>query len=324
MDKQTTREHAADLASWGVPGFASGGIVPSGKGGGGGGILGFLNGIIQGLLGSGGVTAAQLTHAFAATLAKGAGGAGGILAKILSAEPKKLVTDMVNWILSQTSGGGGSGGGGGAGGPMPTGSGATVEALMKSMAASLGWVGALWQDLYNVEMAEAGFNIHAVNPSSGAYGLAQGITGPSWYYQWPGGNPATAAGQIIGMLDYIRSRYGSPAGAWAHEQNYRWYDDGGRLRPGVTRVVNATGRDEWVLNPAAVDLLGGPAAVADLNMAARAHHAAGPAATLLPATAIGGQPGRLGSATVNVWPQPFQSEEEIGAIAARKLGMMLS
>ena len=62
---------------------------------------------------------------------------------------------------------------------------------MRSMAASLGWVGNQWTSLFNVEMREAGFNMFARNPSSGAYGLAQFINGPSEYYQY-GGNPNTA------------------------------------------------------------------------------------------------------------------------------------
>jgi hypothetical protein len=127
----------------------------------------------------------------------------------------------------------------------PTGSGGSVEALMRAMAASIGWTGGLWTDLFNVEMREAGFNLAARNPSSGAYGLAQFINGPSEYYQY-GGNPNTAAGQITGMLNYIRQRYGTPAGAWAHELNFGWYDQGGWLMPGMTMAVNRTGRPERV------------------------------------------------------------------------------
>jgi hypothetical protein len=101
-----------------------------------------------------------------------------------------------------------------------------VQALVRSMAAARGWTGALWNDLNAVEMREAGWNLNARNPTSGAYGIAQGISGPSWYYQWPGGNPGTAVGQGTGFLDYIAQRYGSPAGAWAHEQAYNWYGNG--------------------------------------------------------------------------------------------------
>lgn len=125
----------------------------------------------------------------------------------------------------------------------PTGSGGSVEALMKSMAASIGWTGAMWNALYNVEMREAGFRLDARNSSSGAYGLAQFINGPSEYYQY-GGNPDTAAGQITGMLNYIRQRYGNPMAAWAHEMNFGWYDKGGKLPPGLSLALNTTGHDE--------------------------------------------------------------------------------
>jgi hypothetical protein len=98
-------------------------------------------------------------------------------------------------------------------------------AALKSAAAKAGWTGSLWNDLYNVEMAEAGFNIHAQNPGSGAYGMAQFINGASEYAQY-GGNSYTAAGQAVGMVNYIKQRYGNPAAAWAHEQADHWYGDG--------------------------------------------------------------------------------------------------
>jgi len=111
-------------------------------------------------------------------------------------------------------GGGATGGGGGA-----------IETLMKSMAAARGWTGAQWTALNNVEMREAGYNLTAQNPSSGAYGLAQFINGPSEYAQY-GGNANTAAGQITAMLNYVSQRYGTPSAAWAHEQAYGWYGSG--------------------------------------------------------------------------------------------------
>ena len=125
-----------------------------------------------------------------------------------------------------------------------TGSGATTEALMKSMAASVGWTGAQWTALYNVEMDEAGFNLGAVNPTSGAYGMAQFINGPSEYAQY-GGNATTAAGQAVAMINYIKSRYGTPAAARQHEQHFGWYDPGGMLM-GVGRRwrMNNTGQPE--------------------------------------------------------------------------------
>ena len=96
------------------------------------------------------------------------------------------------------------------------------EAILKQVAAQHGWTGSEWTALYNVEMAEAGFDITATNHSSGAYGMAQGISGPSWYAQY-GGDSSSALGQSVGMCNYIAQRYGTPCAAWAHEQQYHWY-----------------------------------------------------------------------------------------------------
>jgi hypothetical protein len=121
----------------------------------------------------------------------------------------------------------------------PTGSGATIQALMQSMAASVGWTGAEWTALNNVEMREAGYNLTATNPSSGAYGLAQFINGAGEYAQY-GGNSTTAQGQITAMLSYIRSRYGDPVAAWAHEEEFGWYGNGGVIsEPVLGRGLNS-------------------------------------------------------------------------------------
>jgi hypothetical protein len=69
---------------------------------------------------------------------------------------------------------------------------------------------------------ESGWNPYATNPGSGAYGIPQALpgskmasAGPDWRT-----NPAT---QIRWGLSYIDSSYGSPCGAWAHEQADGWY-----------------------------------------------------------------------------------------------------
>jgi hypothetical protein len=128
----------------------------------------------------------------------------------------------------------------------PTGAGASVQALMQSMAAAVGWTGAEWTALNNVEMREAGYNLTAQNPTSDAYGLAQFILGPSEYAQY-GGNSTTASGQITAMLNYIRDTYGDPIAAWQHELNYGYYDGGGYLRPGYTLAYNGSGQPEQVI-----------------------------------------------------------------------------
>jgi hypothetical protein len=103
---------------------------------------------------------------------------------------------------------------------------ASSMAALQSAAAKAGWTGAQWTALFNVEMREAGFSTTAQNPSSGAYGMAQFINGPSEYALY-GGNSTTAAGQAVAMVNYIKSRYGTPSAAWAHEQAFGWYNQGG-------------------------------------------------------------------------------------------------
>jgi hypothetical protein len=88
----------------------------------------------------------------------------------------------------------------------------------------------------------------ARNPSSGAYGLAQFINGPSEYFQY-GGNPNTAVGQLTAMMNYIRQRYGDPNAAWAHEIAHNWYSKGGLVGyatgGAVTSKPDTTVKD-WV------------------------------------------------------------------------------
>jgi murein DD-endopeptidase MepM/ murein hydrolase activator NlpD len=69
---------------------------------------------------------------------------------------------------------------------------------------------------------ESGWNYRANNPSSSAYGIPQALPGSkmaSAGADWRT-NPAT---QIRWGLGYIRARYGTPCGAWAHSQSSGWY-----------------------------------------------------------------------------------------------------
>jgi hypothetical protein len=69
---------------------------------------------------------------------------------------------------------------------------------------------------------ESGWNVHAENPSSGAYGIPQAMpgskmasAGPDWH--------SNARTQIRWGLRYIRARYNSPRRAWRHEERDGWY-----------------------------------------------------------------------------------------------------
>jgi hypothetical protein len=69
---------------------------------------------------------------------------------------------------------------------------------------------------------ESGWNIHADNPSSSAYGIPQALpgskmssAGPDW--------ANNAETQIRWGLGYIRDRYGSACGAWGFKSGHGWY-----------------------------------------------------------------------------------------------------
>jgi hypothetical protein len=140
-----------------------------------------------------------------------------------------------NFTVSASFGGFGGGG-------LGAGPGGSVEAVARAL---FPWPSFMWAAFNAVEMREAGYSLTAQNPTSGAYGVAQFINGPSEYYSY-GGNPFTAAGQFTAMFNYIRQRYGNPLGAWAHELNFGWYDQGGYLPPGLSMAYNGTGRPEPV------------------------------------------------------------------------------
>ena len=143
---------------------------------------------------------------------------------LLSALGRAYGTTLSALDLGDNSGYGippGGFGGGGTGGAL---AGSALQELAYSMLQQRGW-GVQWPAFNSLEVREAGWNMTATNPSSGAYGLAQFINGPSEYAQY-GGNSTTAAGQLTAMLNYISQRYGDPNGAWAHEIADNWYAAG--------------------------------------------------------------------------------------------------
>ncbi|MFB9678224.1 aggregation-promoting factor C-terminal-like domain-containing protein [Streptosporangium vulgare] len=95
------------------------------------------------------------------------------------------------------------------------------RALGKQMLESRGWAGE-WGCLEKLWMKESGWNERAMNTSSGAYGIPQSLPGhkmASAGSDWQ----TNAATQIEWGLGYIKGRYGSPCGAWAHSQAKGWY-----------------------------------------------------------------------------------------------------
>jgi hypothetical protein len=68
-----------------------------------------------------------------------------------------------------------------------------------------------------------------MNPSSGAYGIAQALPFTKMPKAgWPpsAGGSADPATQILWQISYILGRYTDPLGAWAHELAFNWYGSG--------------------------------------------------------------------------------------------------
>ncbi|MDN3351178.1 lytic transglycosylase domain-containing protein [Actinomadura sp. DC4] len=91
----------------------------------------------------------------------------------------------------------------------------------KKMSALKGW-GGCWSSLLTMWNHESGWNEHAENPGSGAYGIPQAL---------PGSKMASAGAdwrnnamtQIAWGLAYVGSRYGDPCKAWGFWQAHNWY-----------------------------------------------------------------------------------------------------
>ncbi|MEU3829608.1 transglycosylase SLT domain-containing protein [Streptomyces sp. SID486] len=94
---------------------------------------------------------------------------------------------------------------------------AQIQAMARQMVA-----GDQFQCFSNIVDHESSWNYHAVNASSGAYGLFQAL--PAGKYASAGAdwqtNPAT---QIKWGLNYMNERYGSPCQAWSFWSANHWY-----------------------------------------------------------------------------------------------------
>jgi hypothetical protein len=103
--------------------------------------------------------------------------------------------------------------------PVPSGS---PQQIAMGMLGSYGWSSSQFSCLDPLWNRESGWNVYAANPSSHAYGIPQAL--PGWKMASAGPDWQTdAATQIRWGLGYIRGTYGSPCGAWAHEQADGWY-----------------------------------------------------------------------------------------------------
>jgi hypothetical protein len=135
-------------------------------------------------------------------------------------------------------------------------------------AAKYGWGGNEWAALKELVQNESSWNPNAQNPSSSAYGLFQFLN--STWATVGGRKTSDPRLQAEYGLAYLAQRYGSPSAAlrfWK-SQDPHWYegggvwdgptaggdgaaapvlfDTGGMLPPGLTTVLNMTGRPEPV------------------------------------------------------------------------------
>ncbi|MFO7689135.1 MAG: transglycosylase SLT domain-containing protein [Cryobacterium sp.] len=98
----------------------------------------------------------------------------------------------------------------------------SAKAAAYGAIAARGWGEDQYSCLVSLWQKESGWNVAALNKSSGAYGIPQSLPGnkmASAGADWQT-NPAT---QIEWGLRYITDRYGSPCGAWAKSQASGWY-----------------------------------------------------------------------------------------------------
>lgn len=135
------------------------------------------------------------------------------------------------------SGSGGSGSGAAAPPAVPSGS---AQNTAQMLLGQFGWGTDQMSALIALWNRESGWSSSAKNTSSGAYGIAQALGhgtpgsagSQSDMYgaeyglttaQAQAANSGSALDQILWGLGYIKSRYGSPSAAWAHETAYGWY-----------------------------------------------------------------------------------------------------
>jgi hypothetical protein len=95
------------------------------------------------------------------------------------------------------------------------------QKIAEAMLGSYGWSSSEFGCLVSLWDTESGWDVYASNPS-GAYGIPQALPGSKMASAGPDWQ-TNAATQIRWGLGYIKSLYGSPCGAWSHEQADGWY-----------------------------------------------------------------------------------------------------
>lgn len=104
-----------------------------------------------------------------------------------------------------------------------------------------------WAGINYIVTHESGWNPRAVNPSSGTYGLGQ-MQSYNLHYYTKHGSKNNPIAQLMGIMDYIKDRYGSVGKAVAFWQRNHAYRNGGKVfTPEIASI--AEDGTEYVINP---------------------------------------------------------------------------
>lgn len=130
-----------------------------------------------------------------------------------------------------------AGGGPGGGGAPPPAKG-PIRLFAKKLLSQHGWP-TQFGPFNSIVIAESGWNPKAKNLNSGAFGIAQalGHGGPAdqgtmsdnyggfglTHPQAKLANSGNPFWQLVWMMNYIQTTYGSPANAWKFHQSHGWY-----------------------------------------------------------------------------------------------------
>jgi hypothetical protein len=141
-----------------------------------------------------------------------------VAAKPSMADPEQVLEeqDATTSTSSQTTGGTGI-----TTTPPPSNP-TAAQSTARSMLGSFGFADSQWSCLYDLWERESTWNVYAENAASGAYGIPQSLPGSkmaSAGSDWQ----TNAATQIRWGLGYIKSVYGTPCGAWGHEESSGFY-----------------------------------------------------------------------------------------------------
>ena len=106
--------------------------------------------------------------------------------------------------------------------PMPAPNPGTAEGIAYRLLPAFGFnAKAQYGCLYQIWMRESGWRYNAQN-ASGAYGIPQALPGSKMANAGPNWQTNVST-QVKWGLGYIKSRYGTPCGAWAFWQANGWY-----------------------------------------------------------------------------------------------------